>query len=58
MMALDQKEIEALAAKSNYPEYGISGRCNYISERGVTRLGLSGNKAQACRFDGGVRILQ
>ena len=46
MMALDQKEIEALAAKSNYPEYGISGRCNYISERGVTRLGLSGNKAQ------------
>ena len=46
MMALDPKEIEALAAKSNYPEYGISGRCNYISERGVTRLGLSGNKAQ------------
>lgn len=46
MMALDQTEIEALAAKSNYPEYGISGRCNYISERGVTRLGLSGNKAQ------------
>ena len=46
MMALDQKEIEALASKSNYPEYGISGRCNYISERGVTRLGLSGNKAQ------------
>ena len=39
-------EIEALAAKSNYPEYGISGRCNYISERGVMRLGLSGNKAQ------------
>lgn len=35
MMALDPKEIEALAAKSNYPEYGISGRCNYISERGV-----------------------
>lgn len=46
MMALDQTEIEALAAKSNYPEYGISGRCNYISERGVTRLGVSGNKAQ------------
>ena len=46
MMALDPKEIEALAAKSNYPEYGISGRCNYITERGVTRLGLSGNKAQ------------
>ena len=46
MMALDRNEIEALAAKSNYPEYGISGRCNYISERGVTQLGLSGNKAQ------------
>ena len=45
MMALDPTEIEALAAKSNYPEYGISGRCNYISERGVMRLGLSGNKA-------------
>ena len=46
MMSLDQNEIEALAAKSNYPEYGISGRCNYISERGVTCLGVSGNKAQ------------
>ncbi len=46
MMALDPNEIEQLAAKSNYPEWGISGRCNYISERGVTCLGLSGNKAQ------------
>ena len=46
IMSLDQTEIEALAKKSNYPEYGISGRCNYISERGVTRLGVSGNKAQ------------
>ena len=46
MMALDPHEIEALAAKSNYPEYGISGRCNYINERGKLRLGLSGNKAQ------------
>lgn len=46
MMALDPVEIEALAARSNYPEYGISGRCNYISERGVTMLGVSGNKAQ------------
>ena len=27
MMAIDTKEIEALAAQSNYPEYGISGRC-------------------------------
>ncbi len=46
MMAIDRTEIEALAAKSNYPEYGISGRANYITERGVTQLGLSGNKAQ------------
>ena len=46
MMALDHAEIEALAAKSNYPEYGISGRCNYITERGILQLGLSGNKAQ------------
>ena len=46
MMAIDRQEVEALAAKSNYPEYGISGRCNYISERGITQLGLSGNKAQ------------
>ncbi len=46
MMALDPNEIEQLAAKSNYPEWGISGRCNYISERGVTCLGVSGNKAQ------------
>lgn len=46
IMSLDQTEIEALAAKSNYPEYGISGRCNYITERGVKCLGVSGNKAQ------------
>ena len=46
MMALDRSEIERLAAQSNYPEYGISGRCNYITERGVTGVGLSGNKAQ------------
>lgn len=46
LMSLDPTEIEALAAKSNYPEYGISGRCNYITERGVQGLGISGNKAQ------------
>lgn len=46
IMALDPYEIEALARKSNYPEWGISGRCNYIVERGVRRLGVSGNKAQ------------
>lgn len=46
MMALDRNEIEQLAARSNYPEYGISGRANYITERGILQLGLSGNKAQ------------
>jgi len=46
MMALDRNEIEALARRSNYPEYGISGRCNYINERGRLQLGVSGNKAQ------------
>jgi len=46
IMSLDPAEIEALAARNQFPEYGISGRCNYISERGVTSLGVSGNKAQ------------
>lgn len=46
MMALDPAEIERLAAQSNYPEWGISGRCNYVTERGKLCLGLSGNKAQ------------
>ncbi|MBQ9284872.1 MAG: c-type cytochrome [Bacteroidaceae bacterium] len=46
IMALDPNEIEALARKSNYPEWGISGRCNYITERGQRRLGVGGNKAQ------------
>jgi len=46
IMSLDPVEIEQLAAQSNYPEWGISGRCNYITERGVRSLGLSGNKAQ------------
>ncbi|WP_321480547.1 di-heme oxidoredictase family protein [uncultured Bacteroides sp.] len=46
MMALDQNELQQLARQSNYPEYGISGRLNYITERGVKRIGVSGNKAQ------------
>lgn len=46
MMALDAQTMERVAAQSNYPEYGISGRLNYITERGVRRIGLSGNKAQ------------
>ena len=54
MMALDQKEIEALAAKSNLPRIRLSGRCNYISERGVTSSGTFGQQGTACRFDGGL----
>lgn len=46
MMAIDRNEILALAQKSNYPEYGISGKVNYITEQGKYQIGLSGNKAQ------------
>lgn len=45
MMALDLDELKRVAAQSNYPEYGISGRLNYITEKGVRQIGLSGNKA-------------
>ena len=40
------RRVEKVAAKSNYPEYGISGRLNYITEKGIKQIGLSGNKAQ------------
>ena len=46
MMALDKDELVKLAQQSNYPEYGISGKLNYITERGVYGIGVSGNKAQ------------
>lgn len=46
IMALDPAEIEALALRSNYPEWGISGKANYIVERGKRQLGVGGNKAQ------------
>lgn len=46
MMALNLDELQKLAAQSNYPEYGISGRLNWITERGVKQIGVSGNKAQ------------
>lgn len=45
IMALDRDEIRQLAAKSNYPEWGISGRCNIVSERNVSQVGVGGNKA-------------
>lgn len=46
MMSIDLDELKKLAEQSNYPQYGISGRLNYITERGVRQIGLSGNKAQ------------
>lgn len=46
MMALDPDELKELARRSNYPEYGISGRLNYIQERNKTYIGVAGNKAQ------------
>lgn len=46
MMALDMDELQKLAEQSNYPEYGISGRLNWITERGKKQIGVSGNKAQ------------
>lgn len=46
MMALDQLQLQRLAEQSNYPEYGISGRLNYITERGTYGIGVSGRKAQ------------
>ena len=46
MMALDLDELQELARRSNYPEYGISGKLNYIQERNQTYIGVSGNKAQ------------
>ena len=46
MMSIDQEELKRLALQSNYPEYGISGRINYVTERGIKQIGISGNKAQ------------
>ena len=46
MMSLDEPQLKRIEAQSNYPEYGISGRINYIKERGVTKPGVSGRKAQ------------
>lgn len=44
MLAVNQNEIKALAA-NQYPEYGISGKINWVTERGVLQMGLSGHKA-------------
>ena len=45
MMALDHDLLKQIAAQSNYPEYGISGRLNYVTEKGKYQIGISGNKA-------------
>lgn len=45
MMAVDQNEILRLAT-IQYPEFGISGKVNWVTERNKKYLGLSGHKAQ------------
>lgn len=45
IMALDIDELKKLAAQSNYPEYGISGRLAMIQERNRSMIGVGGNKA-------------
>ncbi|MDR2887171.1 MAG: thiol oxidoreductase [Bacteroidales bacterium] len=45
IMALDTDELRRLAAQSNYPEYGISGRLSIITERNRQYVGTGGNKA-------------
>jgi CxxC motif-containing protein (DUF1111 family) len=46
IMALDLDELKRLAVLSNYPEYGISGKLNIITERNKSYIGTGGNKAQ------------
>lgn len=46
MMSLDEQQMLRLAQQSNYPEYGISGKLNYVNERGVLGFSMSGRKAQ------------
>jgi CxxC motif-containing protein (DUF1111 family) len=45
MMAIDRNEIQKLAT-IQYPEYGISGEINWVTEKNVKYIGLSGHKAQ------------
>lgn len=45
MMAVDLEEIKQLASIS-YPEYGISGKINWVEERNKKWIGVSGHKAQ------------
>lgn len=45
IMALDPDELRRLAAQSNYPEYGISGRLSSVTERNRQYVGVGGNKA-------------
>ncbi len=45
IMALDLDELQELERRSNYPEYGISGKLNRIQDRNVNQIGVGGNKA-------------
>jgi CxxC motif-containing protein (DUF1111 family) len=45
MNGLDVTELQKLAA-TGFPEYGISGEINYVTEKNKTYIGFSGHKAQ------------
>ncbi len=45
MLAVDRDELKALSALE-YPDYGISPKLQWIVERGVSEIGVSGHKAQ------------
>jgi CxxC motif-containing protein (DUF1111 family) len=45
MLAVDPEELKALAARE-YPEYGISGKLQWVYEQGRWVVGVSGHKAQ------------
>lgn len=45
MLAVDREELKGLAGLE-YPEFGISPRLQWMVERGVYEIGVSGHKAQ------------
>ncbi|MDR2037278.1 MAG: thiol oxidoreductase [Bacteroidales bacterium] len=45
IMSLDLDQLQELERRSNYPEYGISGKLNRIEDRHVSQIGVGGNKA-------------
>jgi CxxC motif-containing protein (DUF1111 family) len=45
MLAVDRDELKALAQRE-YPDFGITPKLQWIVERGVYEIGVSGHKAQ------------